>query len=504
MAIANPRRARRALLAAALAAAVLPAAADASTVRVGGIGPTQEPQVQYTAAPGESNDLRVSFTGTHIHIRDSVPITVGNGCVIDATGAALCVPGNFQDQYLLGDGRDTVRYLAPHAARVDMGAGDDTYFGALREDSIGQNGKVVRPADVVSGTGNDLVTYRSSQRGVRVTLDGLLNDGDRGAENIRPDVEHVEGSNGIDTLIGSDDADKVEQFSGLGGNDTLEGLGGTDIFNEGPAPNGADIFRGQSGTDRVNYSQRTTPVTVDMASLLRTSGAAGEGDFIDPNTNDAFGGSAGDTMLGGSGANVFSGGGGIDELRGNGGPDRLIGGSNADKLFGGEGDDVLDAADNTADTTLRCEGGGNDVLIHDLRDEDAEGCENLSAVGILRLAPAAISAEAGEIAKVKLSWTHPKSWKQLRKVTLRLREGDKVVGQVAIRPASEKVEGKGGVRVVHKQSKLVRKDKKVSAELALRISRKLADSTLDADVVATDVKGKRQVARAAGSIQVSD
>ena len=41
-----------------------------------------------------------------------------------------------------------------------------------------------------------------------------------------------------------------------------------------------------------------------MASLLRTSGAAGEGDFIDPNTNDAFGGSAGDTMLGGSGANV--------------------------------------------------------------------------------------------------------------------------------------------------------------------------------------------------------
>ena len=113
--------------------------------------------------------------------------------MIDATGAAICVPGNFQDQYLLGDGRDTVRYLAPHAARVDMGAGDDTYFGALREDSIGQNGKVVRPADVVSGTGNDLVTYRSSQRGVRATLDGLLNDGDRGAENIRPDVEHVEG-----------------------------------------------------------------------------------------------------------------------------------------------------------------------------------------------------------------------------------------------------------------------------------------------------------------------
>ena len=304
---AIPRRARRAVLAGALAAAVLPAAADASTVRSVGVGPTAVPQIQYTAAPGESNDLRVAFTGTHIHIRDSAPLTVGNGCVLDETGAALCVPGQFQDQYSLGDGRDTVRYLAPHAARVDMGAGDDTYFGALREDSIGTNGLVVRAADVISGTGNDLVTYRSSQRGVRVTLDGVLNDGDRSKENIRPDVEHVEGSNGIDTLIGSNDADKVEQFSGLGGNDTLEGLDGTDIFNEGPTPNGADIFRGQAGIDHINYSQRTTPVTVDMASLQRTSGAAGEGDFIDPNTNDALGGSAGDKMLGGSGANVFIG-----------------------------------------------------------------------------------------------------------------------------------------------------------------------------------------------------
>ena len=144
------------------------------------------------------------------------------------------------------------------------------------------------------------------------------------------------------------------------------------------------------------------------------------------------------------------------------------------------------------------------MLLHDLKDEDAEGCETVSSVGILKLAPATISAEAGEVAKVRLSWTHPKSWKQLRQVTLRLREGSEIVGQVAIRPGSEQVADKGAVRVVHRQSKLVRKGKKVSALLALRLSSKLADSTLDADVVATDVKGKRQVARAAGSIQVSD
>jgi hypothetical protein len=69
MSIAISRRARRALLAAAvpaaLAATALPASADAATARLVGVGPTAVPQLQYTAAAGESNDVRVVFTGTH-------------------------------------------------------------------------------------------------------------------------------------------------------------------------------------------------------------------------------------------------------------------------------------------------------------------------------------------------------------------------------------------------------------------------------------------------------
>jgi Ca2+-binding RTX toxin-like protein len=508
MSFAIPRRARRALLAAAvpaaLAATALPAAADAATVRVVGVGPTAVPQLQYTAAAGESNDLRVAFTGTHIHIRDSVPITAGIGCVIDETDAAICTPGQFQDRYSLGDGRDTVRYLAPHAARVDLGADDDTYFGALRKDSIGTNGLVVQDADVIGGTGNDLVTYRSAQGGVSVSLDNQFNDGNRGKENIRADFEHIEGSRGNDTLTGSNDPNKVEQYTGLEGNDTMNGLDGTDVFNEGSAPSGADTIAGQAGIDQVKYSQRTTPVRIDMASLGRNSGATGEGDFIDPNTNNAIGGLAADTLIGGSGANVFNGAGSGDTLRGNGGPDHLIGGSGEDHLFGGTENDTLDTADNEEDAEMRCEAGFDDTLNRDLKDVEATECETVNSVGILKLAPAAISAEAGKVAKLRLSWTHPKSWKQLRSVTLRLREGGKVVGQVAIRTSSGKIEDKGGVQLVRKQSKLVRNDKKVSAQLALRISRKLADSTLDADVVATDVKGAKQVSRAAGTVQVSD
>jgi Ca2+-binding RTX toxin-like protein len=489
------RRARRVLLAAAVpavfAATALPASADAATVRVTG------GQLQYTAAAGENNDTRVAFTGTHIHIRDSVPITVGDGCVIDETDAAICVPGSAQARYSLGNGFDVMRYLAPHAAQVDMGADNDTYFGALRDDAIGVNGLVVQNADVIGGTGNDLITYRLGGGGVRVSLDGQFNDGDRGKENVRPDFEHIEGSNGIDTLTGSDDPNKTEQYTALAGNDTVNGLNGTDIFNEGNAPNGADRYAGQAGLDRIDYSQRTAGVRVDMASLAANSGAPGEGDFIDPNTNDAIGTPFVDTMIGGSGGNVFSGGGGDDTLRGNGGQDTLNGGTGADSLFGGTENDTLNTNDNVADKVMSCDSGIADVLNRDLKDVEATGCETVNSLGILKLAPTAITAEAGKPAELQMSWTHPKSWKQLRKVELRIEDAGKVV----VRPRAERIEDDGAVKVLRRSS-LTRKGKTVTAQLAIRLDKRLAGETLSVDVAATDIKGKRQVQRDAGTIAV--
>ena len=70
-----------------------------------------------------------------------------------------------------------------------MGADNDTYFGGGRDDAIGTNGLVVQDADVIGGTGNDLITYRLSSN-VRVSLDNQFNDGNRGKENVRPDFEH--------------------------------------------------------------------------------------------------------------------------------------------------------------------------------------------------------------------------------------------------------------------------------------------------------------------------
>ena len=157
--------------------------------------------------------------------------------MLDATGAALCVPGSGQARYSLGNGNDVMRYLAPHAARVDLGADDDTYHGAGRDDSIGANGLVVQDADVIGGTGSDLITYANAPA-VRLSLENQFNDGNRGKENIRSDFERIVGSKGNDVLIGSDDPNKPESFAGGLGNDTMQGLGGMDIFNEGPVPKG--------------------------------------------------------------------------------------------------------------------------------------------------------------------------------------------------------------------------------------------------------------------------
>ena len=104
-----------------------------------------------------------------------------------------------------------------------------------------------------------------------------------------------------------------------------------------------------------------------MASLQRTSGAAGEGDFIDPNTNDAIGGTAGDTMHGGSGRNVFTGGGGNDTLRGNAGPDQLVGGATS-TACSAVPTTTCSTGDTVEDKIMDCNSGTSDVLFSDLRD----------------------------------------------------------------------------------------------------------------------------------------
>lgn len=100
----------------------------------------------------------------------------------------------------------------------------------------------------------------------------------------------INGTNGRDILIGTD------QF------DHIRGLGGDDFISGGE---GDDYIEGEDGNDVL------------------------------------FGGTGGDRLLGGSGNDALFGGDAADFLNGGEGSDALYGGAGLDSLFGGEGRDFL-------------------------------------------------------------------------------------------------------------------------------------------------------------------
>ncbi len=267
-------------------------------------------------------------------------------------------------------------------------------------------------------------------------------------------IENIEGSPFNDAITGSD-LDKVERFTGGAGNDTIAGLGGTDLFDEGATRSGSDTYNGGAGPD---------------------------------------------VITGNAGANVINGHGGSDFIIGSGGDDRLIGGAAFDQLFGDAGNDVIEAQDNAPDR-VRC-GGDADTVNADLADADTTGCEVVSLVGTLGLTPKALRAEAGEALRLKLSWTHPEDWKKLRRVALRLRSGDDVVGRVVIEPGAERMSAGGAVRLL-KASRLSHRAGAVTARLSLELAPRLAGRTLEADVAASDVDGRSRLERGAATIRVA-
>jgi hemolysin type calcium-binding protein len=509
------RRARRAAaLPMVLAAVALPGAAEAATVDV--MENRRGPHAfRYVAAPGEANDVRITETSDgRTIVSDSAPIRISGEssletCRLTVAGDAICAADIEPFEVDLGDGNDVIRHqasdalvLGPFIGGIDGGAGNDTIHAGIRRNATGR-------LHIAGGTGTgDTVTYAGSPASVHVLLDDVPNDGHLGDLNdVRRDIEIVEGSAFGDRITGSD-ADERERFIGGLGNDIINGLGGTDVFHEGAVPSGSDDLNGGSGIDLVDYSQRTQGVLIDH-DVSFDDGAPGENDLVDPNVNDIFGSQAADTInTSGSGVspNVIRGFGGGDTIRAGRGNDVLDGGTGVDTLLAEDDDDTLDTADDTPDV-IRCgsdaDGSDTDTLNRDLQDVDATGCETVNSVGTLALARRALTAEAGKTTRLRLSWTHPQSWRKLRTVTLRLRLRERIVGRVAIRPRSGRISDWGAVGVVRKRTRLTHKGKTVTARLALRVDGNLAGQTLKAEVEATDTRGRRQLERDAATVRVA-
>lgn len=253
------------------------------------------------------------------------------------------VTGGPAGDLLYGSESANVLVGGPGRDLVDGLGGNDTLYGFDGDDSLDGGGGHDRldggpGGDVLAGgTDIDTVSYAARARPVLVRLDDQPNDGEAGeVDNVRPDVESVQGGSGADTLVGGAADNELLGFSG---DDLLDGGGGNDTLRGGP---GADRLVGGDGVDTASYSERAAAVTVRLDDLAN-DGQPDERDNARLDVENVVGGGGADTIVGSPASNLLRGFGGDDDLVGLAGDDLLDGGAGTDRADGGIGVDACSA-----------------------------------------------------------------------------------------------------------------------------------------------------------------
>lgn len=213
------------------------------------------------------------------------------------------------------------------ADKVTGGPGDDNVSGG---DGYGDESLDTPSSDDVSGgDGVDKTSYSSADFRVRISLDGVANDGvlnSVGApaeqDNIRGDIEWVNGSGYDDELTGND---SVQRFDGYSGKDRIFGRGGDDILY---GDSGNDLVEGEGGADTL---------------------------YGGDNDDDLKGGDGDDLLEGNAKGDVLTGGGGVDTFYGD-----------TANNAGDTGNDTINAQDGISEP-LSC-GQGSDTAFADHND----------------------------------------------------------------------------------------------------------------------------------------
>jgi hypothetical protein len=243
----------------------------------------------------------------------------------------------------------------------------------------------------------------------------------------------------------------------------LTGTAHAELLVEGTE--GDDSMRVTSGGGVMIGDDPDVDVRLKTATRVSVFGWGGS-DFIS---------ARGDTASGRAGSSVPV------NLQGIGGRDTLVDGlAKGDLIVGSSGDDTLFTSDGRADDVNGST--GFDSLTGDSVDRvsQVEQAFGGAPVGRLKLTPRIITAARP---RMKLSWTHPKAWKQLRRIAVRVYDGSELVQRIVVRPRHASHRGRT-----------------VSADLKLRIPKRLAGHNLRIDVEATDRRGRRQFEPAAGLV----
>ena len=499
------RQTRRALLATALAVVALPAAAaQAAEVTAVGTEIVVEDRRGFMDPIQHNRLIAEALPGGELRLVDQVPLVSKTPTCLNVTSTEVrCIRPSTSPisklVYRAGDGNDQLRPAGSLPIEYKGGDGDDLYVGARTAAGT----RVDFEGGIDAG---DLAHYTNARTGVNVTKDNLANDGRPGGtdrDNIHKDVDVVTGTHFDDGFGGVTSEVGFEEFRPLGGDDVVFGGDGMTTVDMGLAKDGADrVVAG--GFTEVSYAKRTNPIRVGVDLEGANDGETGEGDEL-VGVHTVIGGEGDDTLFAASrpGGISLDGGPGNDTVTGTGQRDRLTGGLDRDTLIGRDSSDTLIADDGDIDRVL-CGSGFADVAFTDTAEEEISGCETRKSVGTLRLTPKVLRAEAGETARLELSWRHPKAWKQLRTIELRLTQDGAPVGEVTIRPRGVRISADGAVKLDRAATRLTTKGKLVRARLALQLDQSLAGRILKAEVEATDKRGQRQLERGAGTIRIAE
>ena len=226
-----------------------------------------------TALPGEANMIAIARASDgRLLVRDQgAALFPGEHCI--GGGAEVACSGAAPETALhlsvsASDGNDRIAIEDPLAYRssslsgatgddvVIGGQGDDAISGSSGDDQLdgaGGNDELRgdEGTDVLSGgRGIDTASWSTDSGAVSVTLDDRSDDGHRGeGDNVRTDVENLEGGDGPNRLVGSDGPNVLE--GGESSNELLGG-GGDDRL---VAPFGqGGLLNGGPGRDRLEAS----------------------------------------------------------------------------------------------------------------------------------------------------------------------------------------------------------------------------------------------------------
>ena len=225
------------------------------------------------------------------------------------------------------------------------------------------------------GAGNDAMTtsFRFDRLFGEDGNDTLTTTGGVALMFGGPGSDTLTGGAGRDALFGEGNNDLLrggdagDFLDGGDGSDILEGGAGDDTVDGGLGP---DSLAGGAGIDLVSYMNRTEGVFIVLGQGGNGANSGTENDIIADDVEDALGGSGNDNITGTNGRNYLLGGAGNDFIFGLDGKDTLEGGEGNDRLDGGDDFDWL--LDLDGDVDLLIGGGGADVSLGDLPDDEEQ------------------------------------------------------------------------------------------------------------------------------------